>query len=114
MLIFLIGSVLLFPWNGWQPGVNPILILLLSAIALGMAWLVATKSVEAMSAKPVFDLERLVGMTGQASSDIRGEGTVYVNGEEWSARSKDFIPAGGAVRVVRREGLTLEVEPAPK
>lgn len=110
VLAFLIGSALLFPWDGWTPKVNLVLILLLSSLTLGFAWLVAVKSVEAINAQPAFSLDRLVGMKGQASSDIRGEGTVYVNGEEWSARSDTFIPAGSPVRVVRRDGLTLEVE----
>ena len=34
------------------------------------------------------------------------------NGETWSAHSKTFIPAGSPVRVVRRDGFTLEVENA--
>jgi len=110
VLAFLVGSALLFPWNGWQPGVSPVLILLLSIISVGLSWLVATKSVEAMTARPVFDLNRLIGMIGQASGDIRGEGAVYINGENWTARSKAFIPAGSTVRVIRREGLVLEVE----
>ena len=112
VLAFLVGSALLFPWNGLQPGVSPVLIALLSTLALGLAWLMATKSVEAIDARPSFDLDRLVGMTGEASSDIRSEGTVYVNGETWSAHSKTFIPAGSPVRVVRRDGFTLEVENA--
>lgn len=111
VLLFLTGSALLFPWQGWTPGVNPILIVLFSAATLGTAWLLASKSVEAMAIRPAFDLDRLIGMTGEVSSDIRGEGTVYVNGEEWTACSKTFLPAGSAVRVIRREGLTLEVEP---
>jgi membrane-bound ClpP family serine protease len=110
VLAFLAGSALLFPWNGWNPGVNLVLILLLSSLTLGFAWLVGSKSLEAITSQPVFNLDRLVGMQGQASSDIRGEGTVYVDGEEWSARSERFIPAGSTVRVVRREGLMLDVE----
>ena len=110
VLAFLVGSALLFPWNGMQPSVNPILIGLLSVLALGLAWLTATKSVEAMVTQPSFDLNRLIGMTGEASSDIHGEGTVYVNGETWSARSSKFITAGSAVRVLSREGFTLVVE----
>jgi membrane-bound serine protease (ClpP class) len=110
VLLFSIGSTLLFPWTGWQPAVSPVLVLLLAVLSLGFAFLIGIKSVEAISARPSFDLDRLVGMTGQASSDIRGEGTVYVNGEEWSAHSRVFIPAGSAVRVLRREGLVLEVE----
>lgn len=112
VLAFLIGSVLLYPWDGIQPGVSPVLIALLSVMTLGLAWLIATKSMEAIESLPSFDLDRLVGMAGEASSDIRHEGTVYVNGETWSAYSKTFIPAGSAVRVIRRDGFSLEVEPA--
>lgn len=109
-LAFVIGSALLFPWQGWQPGVHPLLILLLSALVVGVTWLIASKMLEAITSRPAFDLERLVGMQGEARSDIRGHGTVYVNGEEWTAYSKSFIPEGSPVRVLRREGLTLEVE----
>lgn len=110
VLAFVVGSALLFPWIGWQPAVHPILILLFTIIVIGLIWLLALKMLEAVTARPTFDLDRLVGMTGQASSDIRGQGTVYVNGEDWSATSRSFIPQGSAVRVLRREGLILEVE----
>jgi membrane-bound serine protease (ClpP class) len=110
-LLFVAGSALLFRGEGWMPGINIGLILLLSSILVGLSWLIATKTVQAMSARPSFDLDRLVGMTGQASTDIRGQGSVYVNGENWSATCKSFIPTGGSVRVVRRKGLVLEVEP---
>lgn len=110
VLAFLVGSAFLFPWNGIQPAVSPILIVLLSVLSLGLAWLIANKSKEAFEARPVFELDRLVGMTGEASSDIRNEGSVYVNGENWSAHSKTFIPAGSPIRVVRRDGFMLEVE----
>jgi membrane-bound serine protease (ClpP class) len=111
-IAFLIGSAFLFRGENWQPAVNPLLVLLLSPITIGITWLLANKMLEAVSARPSFDLDRLVGMMGLASSDIRGQGTVYVNGEEWTAISQSFIPAGSAVRIVRRNGLTLEVEDA--
>jgi membrane-bound serine protease (ClpP class) len=110
-LVFVAGSALLFPGEGWMPGINPLLILILSSILVGLSWLIATKAVQVMAARPSFDLDRLVGMTGQATTDIRGQGSVYVNGENWSAICKSFIPAGSAVRVLRRKGLVLEVEP---
>jgi membrane-bound serine protease (ClpP class) len=40
------------------------------------------------------------------------DGTVYLGGEEWTARSAAFIPAGSRVKAVRREGLSLVVEKA--
>ncbi len=110
VLIFLVGSALLFGGEGWIPAVNPILMLILWPIALGLTWFIAEKGLEASASRPVLDLERLVGMKGQASSDIRGQGTVYVNGEEWTAFSDTFIPAGSKIQVLRRNGLTLEVD----
>lgn len=110
VLIFLIGSALLFKGEGWVSAVNPILMLILWPLTLGITWFVAEKGTAAAVSRPVFDLDRLVGMVGQASSDIRGQGTVYVNGEEWSATSSMFIPAGSKVKVLRRNGLSLEVD----
>lgn len=113
-LAFVTGSALLFPGEGWVTAVHPVLILLLSAVALGLTYFIASKTLETVQVRPVFDLNRLVGMTGQASSDIRGQGTVYVNGEEWSATSTVFIPHGSRVRMIKRSGLTLEVEAETK
>jgi len=42
------------------------------------------------------------------------DGTVYVGGEEWTARSQDPIPAGMPVRVIGRDGLVVVVEPVEK
>jgi membrane-bound serine protease (ClpP class) len=110
VLIFLIGSALLFGGQGWVPAVNPILMLILWPLALGLTWLIAEKAMEASASRPVFDLDRLVGMIGKASTDIRGQGTAYVNGEEWTAISDTYIPAGSKIKVLRRNGLTIEVD----
>lgn len=111
-LVFLLGAALLFRGKTWLPAVNPLLILFLTPVTVGLTWLMAKKSLEAAHAQPVFDLDRVIGMTGQVTSDIRGQGTIYLNGEEWTARSRVFIPAGCTVRVLRRDGLALEVEPS--
>jgi membrane-bound serine protease (ClpP class) len=55
------------------------------------------------------------GMGGVVRRDIEPLGSVYVGGEEWSARSVDGRPLerGTPVRVVDTEGLTVVVEPEP-
>lgn len=111
-LVFMIGATLLFrSQTSWLPVINPGLIILLAPTTPVITWFLARKISESVASQPSFDLDRLIGMTGKASSDIRGQGTVYVNGEEWSALSQAFIPAGSPVRVLKRQGLTLEVEP---
>jgi membrane-bound serine protease (ClpP class) len=111
-LAFVIGSTLLFRGKGWQSAVHPALPILLTPIVVGLTWIIAAKSIQAVEARPMFDLSQLVGMVGRANTDIRGQGSVHVNGEDWSATSSRFIPAGSQVRVTRRSGLVLEVEPA--
>lgn len=54
-----------------------------------------------------------VGATGTVGSRIAPRGSVYVDKEHWSARSRDGGPIdrGASVRIVGVEGLTLIVEP---
>jgi membrane-bound ClpP family serine protease len=59
---------------------------------------------------PSHSLEGLVGQIGEAKTRVYEEGSVQVNGELWSARSEESIPAGSAIRVIRREGFVLFVE----
>ena len=54
--------------------------------------------------------EGLVGAVGVARTDLTPAGTVFVQGELWSAESADGVmPAGQRVRVTRVDGLRLEV-----
>ncbi len=54
--------------------------------------------------------EGLVGAVGVARTDLAPAGTVFVQGELWSAESEDgVISAGQRVRVVRVSGLRLVV-----
>jgi len=55
--------------------------------------------------------EGLVGAVGVARTQLGPEGTVFVQGEIWSAESLDgVIPAGARVRVARIQGLRLQVK----
>lgn len=115
ILALVIGSAYLMrgaTW--WQPGVNPILALIISSGSAGLLWLVGHKGLEAMARRPTSVLDRVVGATGKAETPIHLEGTVYVAGENWSAHSEKPIPADARVRVLKREGFVLEVEEIPQ
>ena len=60
--------------------------------------------------KSIVGEEGMVGESGVAKSDIYKEGKVWVHGEYWNARSERPIPAGARVRVVKVNGLTVDVE----
>jgi membrane-bound serine protease (ClpP class) len=62
----------------------------------------------------VEELVHEVGRTTTAIESASGtpqRGMVRIHGELWQARSAGPIPAGARVRVVRIDGLTLDVEP---
>ena len=54
----------------------------------------------------------LIGI-GELLEPVRagGEAWVMVRGERWRVRCAAMLPAGAQVRVVRRQGLLLWVEP---
>jgi membrane-bound serine protease (ClpP class) len=69
--------------------------------------------------KPATGPEELVGLSAVVVAPISGAsaavsrgGLIRVRGELWRAVAPQPVAEGGAVRVVRVEGLTLHVEPA--
>ena len=112
IVLLVVGSVFLFARENGRPAVNPLVAIVASSLVAGFLWIVARKTMQAASALPVHDLEKLAGQFGEAKTKVHEEGSVQVAGELWSARSDKPIPAGSSVRVVRREGFILVVEKA--
>ncbi|MGB7495064.1 MAG: nodulation protein NfeD [Candidatus Acidiferrum sp.] len=58
--------------------------------------------------------EELLGEEGIVTSAVPagGEGMIRVHGELWSASAREQVPVGARVRVLKMNGLKLEVEPA--
>jgi membrane-bound serine protease (ClpP class) len=114
LIAFVIGSIYLFQGDyWWQPGVNPVLAIVTSVMACGFLWIAVTKVLESDRMRPRHKLANLAGEVGEARTDIHSEGTVQIESELWSASSSVLILEGSKVRVVRREGFILEVEPIP-
>lgn len=110
ILCIVVGSAFLFRTDRWwHPAVNPLLAALVSVISGGFFWVVGRKLLEASTATPRHNLDQLIGAIGEAKTDIHQHGSVQVNCELWSATSHTPISAGSLVRVVKREGFTLEV-----
>ena len=110
ILLLVVGSVFLFAVDGWKPAVNPFVALVTSGLLSAFLWIAVRKTTQAAGARPIHDLELLIGSVGEAKSKIQEDGSVYVAGEMWSAKSDSLIPAGSSIRVVRREGFILVVE----
>jgi len=118
LVALVIGMVVLFPavrptFPGVRVDVDPIVIASVALVTGAFFFFVArfalsTRRLAWAGGSPV-----LIGATGVAKSEIAANGVAYVAGEDWSARSEvGAIAKGSAVRVKRKEGLSLIVEPS--
>jgi membrane-bound serine protease (ClpP class) len=64
-----------------------------------------------MKRKPVTGAEGMIGQVGTASTDIDGQGKIFVHGEYWDALSQIEIAQGARIQVTGIDGLVLRVEP---
>ena len=111
IIALIVGSVFIFDAPGWKPAVNPVLATIVSSLVAVFVWIVATKYLQVANQPPSHDLASLIGKVGEARSDIEDEGSVYVGGEMWTARSSQPISSGTRIKVIDRQGLVLIVEP---
>jgi membrane-bound serine protease (ClpP class) len=92
--------------------VSPALAVAVSAafgvIVVFLGWL----GMRARTATRLTGLQTLIGETGEARTPLNPEGTVFVNGEYWQAKSNHLIDAGRKVRVERIENMTIWVTEA--
>ncbi len=110
ILLLVVGSVFIFPSPGRWFAVNPIVASLASSLVAIFLWIAVRKSIEVAHTKPLQDLNSLIGQIGKTKTSVNGEGSVYVGGELWSARSEQPISAGSLVRVIGRDGFFVTVE----
>jgi membrane-bound serine protease (ClpP class) len=113
LLLILPGAALIYRGEEQLFGVNIWLVLIVSAAEGSVLWVITRKVVNAFISPPAQALENLIGSQGESRTYVHDDGTVYVAGEEWSARSEVPIAPNQNVRIVGREGFTLIVEAIP-
>lgn len=113
ILILVASSAYLFRDPNGGPAVSPLIALVASVLYFGFLWFAIRKSLQAYFTPPTHDLNSLIGQFGETKTRVHDEGSVQVAGELWSARSRNPIPPAKQVRVISREGFTLEVEQNP-
>ena len=105
-----LGSTFLFVDENWRPIVHPALAVLVNLLVIGFFWLVVRKVLDAVSHIPSHDLTKLEGSEGETRTRVFREGSVYAGGEMWTATSKSPIASHKRVKIIQRDGFTLEVE----
>jgi membrane-bound serine protease (ClpP class) len=92
--------------------ITPSLAIGVSVAFAGIAIFLSVLGDRARREKHLTGMESLIGTTGTSRTDVNPNGTVFVNGEYWSARSDHSIRAGTAIKVEHVDGLVLVVKEA--
>ncbi len=114
VIAFLIGSAFLFP-GARIPALRLPWRMIGTAAALtaGFFLFIVGFGIRALKRKVAMGVETLIGAEGTAKTDLKPDGLVHVQGEDWQARATVPIRKGARVKVVKVEGLTVHVKPLP-
>jgi membrane-bound ClpP family serine protease len=104
-----IGSAYLFVDEAGRPFAHLGFVGMVSVFGGLLIWFIIERKRTADKA-PLIG-ETLVGMTGEVWIAIEpfAPGSVRIEGELWRARSKETLPAGTLVRVIRQDGILVTV-----
>jgi membrane-bound serine protease (ClpP class) len=110
-IAFALGAIFLF--EGDIPGftLSPAVIVAATALGAALALLAGSAAVRSHGRPVVTGNATLIGQSGEVLSWSAAHGEVQVHGEHWRAHAAGPLAPGQRVRVIRREGLTLVVEP---
>jgi membrane-bound serine protease (ClpP class) len=114
LVSFVIGSVMLMKTDVPGYGVNLGVIGGLATGAVALLALIVWLVLRSRRMHPVNGDVAMVTESGELLEPVSagGEAWVMLRGERWRVHCDSALPAGARVRVVRRQGLLLWVEPA--
>lgn len=92
--------------------IHPSLAIAVALALAGIAVFLGYIGLRARRAVLLTGMDRLIGEIGVARTSIGSEGTVFVRGEYWQAKSDSPIAAGVRISIERVQGLTLYVKEA--
>ena len=106
---FCIGAVLLIDNEAPGFGVPLWLVGALAVVSAGFVVVVAGAAARSRRRPPVLGVSTLVGATGELVEFADGEGWAQIQGDYWKVRGAQGLCAGRRIRVMRVQGLALQV-----
>jgi len=106
---FCIGAVLLIDNEAPGFGVPLWLVGALAVVSAGFVVVVAGAAARSRRRPPVLGVSTLVGATGELVEFADGEGWAQIQGDYWKVRGAQGLRAGRRIRVMRVQGLALQV-----
>jgi membrane-bound serine protease (ClpP class) len=120
IVAFVIGAIMMFPADVPGLGLSMPVVAIIAAATFGFFTLMVALLLRSRRRAVVTGAEALLGAEGEAVWWQGAEGRVRVAGEIWRARTATAATAaaarppepGARVKVIRRDGLVLVIEPA--
>jgi len=113
ILLLVVGSIFIFTDENGHP-IDPRLSGLISIFCAEFIWIAVKREVNVNNPRRGSDPNSLVGLIGEAYTDVHEFGSVRAADEIRQAHSENFIPAGSTIRILRDEGFTLLVKKVEK
>lgn len=109
-----LGTLLMFQSTPSFYGISWPVIITIMVLVVALFVLIIFLAVRTHVRKPTTGQKGMVGLVGDARSDLDPEGSVYIRGEYWTAvAASGKIKTGTKVKVVAMDGMTLKVEKVP-
>jgi membrane-bound serine protease (ClpP class) len=114
IISLVMGSLLLF--DRTDPALRISLQVLIPAVVVASAFfmVVIWLAIKAQLRKHFSGAEAMINAEAEAVTDIVGEGEVFLKGEYWKAISDRPIKKGAKVKIIKIDGLSLNVEEVKK
>ncbi|MCM8817943.1 MAG: nodulation protein NfeD [Candidatus Omnitrophica bacterium] len=110
IITFILGSLMLFK-HGSMIKIPVLIIFYVSILTGGFVWFIIWFAWKTKKRKVITGKEGLIGEEGRALSELNPEGTVFVHGEYWKAKSQTgIIKKDARIIVVKVEGMVLIVK----
>lgn len=112
IIAFVLGATIMFDTDVPQFRVALPVLGALAVASLGATVLTMRLALTSRRSSVATGREEMLGATGRVLDWQGTGGHVRVHGERWNAHAASELHAGQEVRIIRLQGLTVEVEPA--
>ena len=111
VIAFVIGGLILIDTDVPGFGIPISFLVTIGIMSALLVFAIAALALKARGRPVLAGREEMIGSVGEVMGDFTGEGWVRMRGESWRATSAEPLARGTRVRVVRTDGLRLEVVP---
>jgi len=109
-----LGTLIMFQATPKAFGISWPVIISVLVVVIALFVLIIWLAVRTHVRKPSTGQKGMIGLVGEARSDLDPEGSIYVRGEYWTGVAvAGKIKKGTKVKVVAMDGMTLKVEKVP-